>query len=247
MWTGQDRYKTVSIPPTIKEITGAGGAFYGFLSLTTVNISDFVAWLAIDMNSDLSNNPTWWPRKLFLNGEEVKGDIVVPEGVEVVGNCYYLDNITSVTVPSSVKKFMMCAFDCPNVFIYAAEPPILIAYNYEYQYFNHSTVWVPAGSLEKYRADEKWSQVSDLREMSVDEMTAYDTNGVGDVAINNVVKVSTVNGGIAISTTEATEVAIYSTTGALAKALRVSGEETVSLAPGLYIVRAAGKSYKVRV
>jgi hypothetical protein len=83
--------------------------------------------------------------------------------------------------------------------------------------------------------------------MSVDEMTAYDTNGVGDVAINNVVKVSTVDGGIAISTTEATEVAIYSTTGALAKVLRVSGEETVSLAPGLYIVRAAAKSYKVRV
>jgi hypothetical protein len=247
VWANRGQYETVTIPPTIKEIGGAGEVFYGMLKLEKVYISDFVAWLAIDMNSDLSNNPTWWQRKLFLNGEEVKGDIVIPEGVEVVGNCYYLDNITSVTVPSSVKKFMICAFNCPNVFIYAAEPPILIAYNDEYQYFNHSTVWVPAGSLEKYKADEKWSQVSDLREMSVDEMTAYDTNGVGDVAINNVVKVSTVDGGIAISTTEATEVAIYSTTGALVKALRVSGEETVSLAPGLYIVRAADKSYKVRV
>jgi hypothetical protein len=247
VWANRWQYETVTIPPTIKEIGGAGGVFYGMLNLKKVNISDFVAWLAIDMNDDFSNNPTNWPRCLYLNGEEIKGDIVIPEGVEIVDNCHNLVNITSVSIPPSIKKISDIAFDCPNISIYSIEPPELITYGYTGELFTNSIVWVPAGSLEKYKADEKWRQVSDLREMSVDEMTAYDTNGVGDVAINNVVKVSTVDGGIAISTTEATEVAIYSTTGALAKALRVSGEETVSLAPGLYIVRAADKSYKVRV
>jgi hypothetical protein len=65
VWANRWQYETVTIPPTIKEIGGAGEVFYGMLKLEKVYISDFVAWLAIDMNSDLSNNPTWWQRKLL--------------------------------------------------------------------------------------------------------------------------------------------------------------------------------------
>jgi hypothetical protein len=245
IFNGSHDYETLTLPPTINEISD-GEIFCAFFNLKRVNISDFVAWLAIDIPGDY-NNPTVRPECLFLNGEEIKGDIVVPDGVETVGNCGFLTAVTSATLPASVKRITANAFTCSNVYIYATEPPQVVCSGFYNTIFPHTIAWVPAGSLEKYKADEKWSQVSDLREMSVDEMTAYDTNGIGDVAINNVVKVSTVDGGIAISTTEATEVAIYSTTGALAKALRVSGEETVSLAPGLYIVRAADKSYKVRV
>jgi hypothetical protein len=246
MFSAASVVETVTFPSTIRKIKNS--AFGGFFNCTKVTIPSLLAWCSIVETSSWGD-PTYYSHSLCIGDEELEGDVVLQEGAERVANLYWLTKITSITLPSTLKTYQCAAVNCPLIYLYAMEPPEVESSPWWGLPIvpDDATVWVPAGSLEKYKADEKWSQVSDLREMSVDEMTAYDTNGVGDVEINNVVKVSTVDGGIAITTTEATEVAIYSTTGALAKALRVSGEETVSLAPGLYIVRAAGKSYKVRV
>ena len=74
------------------------------------------------------------------------------------------------------------------------------------------------------------------------------TSSVSKVAANEGVKVFGAEGGVVVSTDKATDVMVYTIAGQLvSKTIVAAGTSTVSLAPGFYVVRAAGTAAKVVV
>ena len=116
---GEDVFRSISIPPSIKKIEN--GAFVFCDNLTSVYIEDLTSWCNIDFgNGNLStgeSNPLSYAKHLFLNGEEIK-DLIIPEGVETIsgGAFHGCTALTSVKFPSSLKYIRQYAFgDCTGL------------------------------------------------------------------------------------------------------------------------------------
>ena len=96
-------------------VTSIGSnAFEDCTSLQEVHISDIAAWCSIKFN----DNPLYYTKHLYLNGKEITGDLVIPEGVTSIGNgaFYYCDKLTSVTIPNTVISIGEKAFySCHNL------------------------------------------------------------------------------------------------------------------------------------
>ncbi|MBQ4119846.1 MAG: leucine-rich repeat protein [Clostridia bacterium] len=105
---------SITIPSSVISI--GSHAFEDCYSLKSVYIEDLKSWCEIDFemhwNNDYSN-PLWKGNvKLYLNGEILSGDVVVPVGTTKVGfKCFCMcSEILSVTIPNSVKKIEPEAF-----------------------------------------------------------------------------------------------------------------------------------------
>jgi len=87
-----------------------GSAFSDCDGLTSVHITDLVAWCNISFD-DLSSNPLYYAHHLFLNGEEVK-DLVIPNSVTSIGGSAFscCSGLTSVTIGNSVTSIGDVAF-----------------------------------------------------------------------------------------------------------------------------------------
>lgn len=69
-------------------------------ALRDINISSLESYC----NIEFSNNPYNTVSRLLLNGEEVKGDLIIPEGVERINDYAFCNrNLNSVKMPDSVK------------------------------------------------------------------------------------------------------------------------------------------------
>ena len=103
---------SVAIPNSVTNIGNA--AFYGCNGLTAVHISDIASWCALVWGDDHWDNPNplSYARHLYLNGEEVAGDLVIPNGVTRICKAafYYCTNITTVVIPDSVTNIGNSAF-----------------------------------------------------------------------------------------------------------------------------------------
>ena len=99
--------KTIFIPPTISMI--GNGAFFG-TQLNQVNISDLVAWCAIEFQS-YDANPLYSGSNLYIDGDSAV-DLYIPDGVTKIGNYAFYSslNIESVTVSESVLSIGERAF-----------------------------------------------------------------------------------------------------------------------------------------
>jgi uncharacterized repeat protein (TIGR02543 family) len=86
-------------------------AFDSCTNLTSVHIHDLPAWCEIAYEEECGN-PLRYARHLFLNGTEVAGDFVVPEGTKQIGAMafYCCTNLTSVTIPPSITHIGDLAF-----------------------------------------------------------------------------------------------------------------------------------------
>ena len=98
----------ISIPSSVTSI--GKRAFYD-CSLTFVNISDIEAWCKIQFD-DISSNPLYYARHLYLNGEEIKV-LNIPNSVSTIGNYVFSGhtNLTSVNLPNNVTSIGICAFE----------------------------------------------------------------------------------------------------------------------------------------
>ncbi len=135
--------------------------------------------------------------------------VTIPEGVTSIGDYAfsYCSSLTSVTIPSSVTNIGAYAFyNCPSLtsVISLIEEPFEIGFDVFYDWnnetgqsgFTTATLYVPAGTKEKYLATPAWNQFLNIVEMGLEpveqgetvdfgtdisEDTNIDGNTVGDI------------------------------------------------------------------
>ena len=86
-------------------------AFRNCNSLVGVYITDLAVWCQTTF-SNATANPLYYGATLYLNDNELIGNIVIPTGVIKISTCafYNYDKITSITIPSSVLLIANAAF-----------------------------------------------------------------------------------------------------------------------------------------
>ena len=100
----------VSIPSTVKYI--GYEAFANCSSLLKTNyMGDLTGWCDIDFEG-WDSNPMQYSHNLYLNNTELKGNVVISEGVDTIHYCAFVNgyNITSVSIPNSVTSIGSYAF-----------------------------------------------------------------------------------------------------------------------------------------
>jgi hypothetical protein len=85
------------------------GTFSKCTNLVTVNIRDVGAWCSLSF--DYRTTPLRYAT-LLLDGKELAGDLVIPDGVSAIGGCafYGCTNLTSVAIPAGVTEIGESAF-----------------------------------------------------------------------------------------------------------------------------------------
>lgn len=140
-------------------------AFRKCSNLSSVHISDLAAWCNIHFGGTESN-PLSYAHHLYMNGQEIK-DLVIPEGVTKIGYLafYECTGINTLTIPSSVKSIGNNAFykvDLTTV-VSRVDTPFNINgkeiesdRTFGINTYNNATLYVPAGTAEKYKATRGW-------------------------------------------------------------------------------------------
>jgi hypothetical protein len=109
VFLGCSRLTSLSIG---KGVTSIGeGAFYLCDALTSVYISDLAAWCKIDLAS-FTSNPLTTAHHLYLNGEEIKDELTVPDGVTTISNFAFSGcrELTSIVIGNDVTNIGYGAF-----------------------------------------------------------------------------------------------------------------------------------------
>ncbi len=175
--------------------------------------------------------------------------VVIPNSVTTIGEKAFYDcsNLHSCEIGSSVTKIGVEAF--ANAFVkdegysircWAPTPPQLelegkYYYPFDFLTFFYMTLYVPIGAKKNYEASDGWRQFRVIEEMAV--------SGVASVG-NDAVSVVADGGRIVVSGADSNaSMEVYSAAGQL---VYRGAATTISVANrGIYIVRVAGKSYKI--
>ena len=109
--------------------------------------------------------------------------MTLPEGLTTISSSAFSQctNLLKVTIPSSVTTIGNHTFDhCPNlkeVYNYSAKPQDINYYTFTNR--ANTRLYVPAGSLELYRAATYWKQFYEIIEMEVSTTGLNEDDTVG--------------------------------------------------------------------
>ncbi len=166
--------------------------------------------------------------------------VTIPNSVTTIGDWAfsYCNGLTSVTIPNSVTTIGDSAFDCceslKSIYCQWTEPFICDPFPYYMDVYKNAVLYVPVGCTSAYKAVNPWSDFLNVEEI--------DYSGVEDVA-NDGINVKVVAGDIVVE--GCTEMEVYSVNGQLM--YRGCAGRVENLAPGIYVVRAGGKTVKAMV
>lgn len=101
--------KEVCIPASVNYISRY--AFDKAYDLDTVVIEDLKSWFEIDFGEE-NSNPLYYAKHLILNGEELKGTLFIPEGVQKIKQYAFSknSNFTKVYLPKTLEEIADKAF-----------------------------------------------------------------------------------------------------------------------------------------
>lgn len=160
---------SVTIPNSITII--GTFAFNQCNNLTAVHISDIASWCSVKF-ADRSSNPLYCSGNLYLNDKEVK-DLTIPNNVHSIGNYAFIgcSDLITLAIPNSVTSIGDEAFyGCKNLtsIISLIENPFSLKGNrtFDLDVFNNSTLYVPVGTIEKYKATDGWKNFLFIEEGS---------------------------------------------------------------------------------
>ena len=149
---------SVTIPNSVTKIESE--AFYGCTSLTSVTIPNSVTSIG-EWAFQYCNSLT---------------SVTIPNSVTYIGEWafQYCNSLTSVTIPNSVTSIGHGAFDgidMPNVISLIENPFEIIGKKNDYRTFsqntfNNATLYVPVGTIEKYKSTEGWKDFLFIEEGS---------------------------------------------------------------------------------
>lgn len=152
--------KEVTIPASVQKIVSR--AFSYCFALTEFNIDErnqyFSSYGGMLFNKD---------QTILYFYPSARGDVVLPEGIKIIGSAFYGCSIHAVTIPATVvqiydRAFASDAILTPEfVYCYPLTPPEIseLSFTYEDYYKPKDGVkfYVPAESLELYKTSPNWS------------------------------------------------------------------------------------------
>ena len=147
-------------------MTSIGSSAFSFcFGLKKVIVSDIAAWCGINF-PDGSSNPLNYAYHLYSDENTEITDLIIPNSVTSIGIWAFsgCSGLTSVTIPNSVTSIGEYAFygvDIPTV-ISLIENPFKItgkasnSRTFSQNTFNNATLYVPKGTIDKYKATDGW-------------------------------------------------------------------------------------------
>ena len=154
--------------------------------------------------------------------------VTIPNSVTSIGNYAFIgcSGLTSVTIGNSVTSIGESAFDGADIptVISLIENPFKITgktssyRTFSQNTFNNATLYVPKGTINKYKATGGWKDFSNIVELP--EVLRGDANGDGKVDIDDATFVTN----IILGTEDATEAA------------DVNNDGTVNMPDAMFIV-----------
>jgi|GEM_PF-3199046 len=163
----------------------------------------------------------------YNTSNEYSGSVVIPETVAYNGNSYSVIGIHR-------EAFSGCS-GLTSIYV-LNETPISVKSDILGNY--DTTLYVPQGELEVYKAAEGWGYFANIVE--------FDPTGIEDVT-EDAPAFKVTAGGIQMTAAEGKAVAVYSAGGALVEKIAVYEGEEIALDKGVYIIRVGEKAVKVKL
>ena len=142
-------------------VTSIGSeAFSGCSGLRKVIVKDIAAWCGIKFGGSYSN-PLYYAKRIYSDEDTEITNLVIPNSVTSIGNGAFsgCSGLNSVTIPNSVKSIGNSAFygvDIPTVISLIENPFTITSGTFSQNTFNNATLYVPKGTIEKYKATVGW-------------------------------------------------------------------------------------------